>query len=112
MSDIKRIGEGKFYELQAYRGEGNLDQEAVPFQGMLRQHYNPHLILLLSDPHKHSMAYEIRVDDILHAEELPKETGPDGVTVEKVKLWVKKRSTVIKMEPILVVDPEENQRLK
>ncbi len=108
----KLLGEGKYYELQVYRGDGNLEQEAVPFSGVLRQHYNPNIVLLLKNPlyfNTRSVAFEIRVDDILHVEELPAETGPDGVTVENVKLWVKKGSTVVKMEPILVSDEAENQ---
>ena len=108
----KLIGEGKYYELQVYRGDGNVEQEAVPFSGVLRQHYNPNIVLLLNNPlyfHERSVAFEIRVDDILHVEELPTETGPDGVTVEKVKLWVKKGSTIVKMEPMLVADDSENQ---
>ncbi|MBF0286878.1 MAG: hypothetical protein HQM14_03600 [SAR324 cluster bacterium] len=108
MTDIKLLEEGKFYELQKYRGEGNLDQEARPFSGILRHHYNPNVVLLLSSLlRRHSIAYEVRVDDIMHAEELPSETGPDGVTVEKVKLWVKKGSTVMKIEPVLVNDDTE-----
>lgn len=104
MTELKLIGEGRFFDLQVYRGDG-IEQEAAPFIGVLRQHYNPNIVLLLSNPlQKMSIAYEIRVDDILHVEELASETGPEGVTVERVKLWVKKGSTVIKMEPILVSD--------
>ena len=115
MSESNLIGEGKYYELQIYRGEGNLDQEAIPFSGVLRQHYNPNIVLLLNNHlyfHTRSLAFEIRVDDILHVEELPVETGPDGVTVERVKLWVKKGSTIVKMEPILVTDEIEDPPLE
>ncbi|MBF0280558.1 MAG: hypothetical protein HQM13_22365 [SAR324 cluster bacterium] len=109
------LGEGKYYELQVYRGDGNLEQEAIPFSGVLRQHYNPNIVLLLNNSlyfRKRSLAFEIRVDDILHVEELPAETAPDGVTVEKVKLWVKKGSTIVKMEPIVVSDEIGNESKK
>ena len=36
----------------------------------------------------------------------------DGVTVERVKLWVKKGSTIVKMEPILVTDDIEDPPLE
>ncbi len=115
MHGTKLIGEGKYYELQVYRGDGNLEQEAVPFSGILRQHYNPNILLLINSPYysrQQSIAFEIRVDDILHVDEMPAEIGPDGVMVEYVKLWVRKGSTIVKMEPMRVgdngtVDPAE-----
>ena len=115
MRGTKLIGEGKYYELQVYRGDGNLEQEAVPFSGILRQHYNPNILLLINSPYysrQQSIAFEIRVDDILHVDEMPTEIGPDGVMIEYVKLWVRKGSTIVKMEPMRVgdngtVDPAE-----
>ena len=103
----KLIGDGKYYELQVYRGDGNLEHEAVPFSGILRQHYNPHIVLLINSPYysrQQSVAFEIRVDDILHVDEMPTEIGPDGVMVEYVKLWVRKGSTIVKMEPMRVTE--------
>ncbi len=103
----KLIGDGKYYELQVYRGDGNLEHEAIPFSGILRQHYNPHIVLLIKSPYysrQQSIAFEIRVDDILHVDEMPTEIGPDGVMVEYVKLWVRKGSTIVKMEPMRVTE--------
>jgi len=37
---------------------------------------------------------------------------PDGVAIERVKLWVKKGSTVIKMEPMIVVDSEDSHLIE
>ncbi len=100
---VKMIGEGKFYELQVYRGEGNLENEAMPFSGSLRQHYNPNMVLLLINPaSQHGMVYEFRLEDVLHAEEQPSITRPDGITVEIVRLWVKKGSVAMRMEPVFV----------
>ena len=36
------------------------------------------------------------------AEEQPSLTGPNGVTVERVRLWVRKSSPAMRMEPFRV----------
>jgi hypothetical protein len=39
---------------------------------------------------------------VICAEEQPSLTGPNGVTVERVRLWVRKSSPAMRMEPFRV----------
>ena len=103
MSNIKLLGESKFYEVQKYGGPNNLDEVAVAFTGSLRQHSNPNLVMLIHRPlEQFSVIYEFRVEDIITAEEISNITRQDGVVVEIVKVWVRKNSVCMKMEPVKV----------
>jgi inorganic pyrophosphatase len=61
------------------------------------------MLLLLSSPlESRSDVYEFRSEDILYAEELSSLTKPNGVTVERVRLWVRNGSPAMRMEPLRV----------
>jgi hypothetical protein len=79
----------------------------LPFCGALRPHYNPKMLLLLSSPlESRSDVFEFRSEDILYAEELSSLTKPNGVTVERVRLWVRNGSPAMRMEPLRVGSAE------
>ena len=98
------LGEGDFFTVQPYQKSlHDLEAEAVAFIGALRQHYNPHMLLLLTRPlEPQGTAYEFRSEDVIYAEEQPSLTGPNGVTVERVRLRVRKNSPAMRMEPFRV----------
>ena len=98
------LGEGDFFAVQPYQKSlHDLEAEAVAFIGALRQHYNPHMLLLLTRPlEPQGTAFEFRSEDVICAEEQPSLTGPNGVTVERVRLWVRKSSPAMRMEPFRV----------
>lgn len=103
MRILKLIGEGIYYDLQVYRGEQNLEMVATFFEGSLRAHYNPHLVWLMCDPLvRNGEILEFRLEDLVLVEEQHAVTRPDGITVEMVKVWVKKGSYAMRMQPILV----------
>ena len=77
------------------------------FVELLRPHYNPKMLLLLSSPlESRSDVFEFRSEDILYAEELSSLTKPNGVTVERVRLWVRNGSPAMRMEPLRVGSAE------
>ena len=108
MGFVKLLEEGKYFEIQKRSGRSEtLDQEATSFCGALRPHYNPNMILLMSSPlEARGDVFEFRSEDIIYAEELSSITKPNGVTVERVRLWVKNGSPAMRMEPILVGNDE------
>ena len=93
-----------FYELQiSDQRPADLLEEAVAFEGSLRLHYNPGLVLLLLNPlEPNSTLFEFRVGDILYAEQLASISRENGVTVERVRLWVRRGSPAVKMQPLRV----------
>lgn len=110
MSIVKFLGESKFYDMEVYKDKNRLKEKAIPFSGSLRPHINSNLISLLSDPlDKHSIIYEFLIEDILFAEELSGRVRSDGVAVEMARIWVKKNSMAMKIEPLLVKDGESNE---
>ena len=104
MSVVKLFNEGKFFEIQKRSTRSDsLEKESTPFCGALRPHYNPNMILLLTSPlESRSEVFEFRSEDITYAEELSNLSKPNGVTVEQVRLWVRKGSPAMRMEPVLV----------
>ena len=108
MSFVKLLEEGKYFEIQKRsRRSKTLEQESTPFCGAIRPHYNPNMLLLLSSPiESGSDVFEFRFEDILYVEELSNLTKPNGVTVERVRLWVRNGSPAMRMEPLLVGNDE------
>ena len=104
MGFVKLLEEGKYFEIQKRSGRSEtLEEESTPFCGALRPHYNPKMILLLSSPlESRGDVFEFRSEDIIYAEELSSITKPNGVTIERVRLWGKNGSPAMRMEPILV----------
>ena len=101
---VKLLEEGNFFEIQKRSGRSKtLEKDSTPFFLSLRPHYNPKMLLLLSSPlESRSDVFEFRSEDILYAEELSSLTKPNGVTVERVRLWVRNGSPAMRMEPLRV----------
>ena len=104
MSVVRLLNEGKFFEVQKRtKRSDSLEKESTPFCGALRPHYNPKMILLLTNPlESSSEVFEFRSEDITYAEELSSLSKPNGVTVEQVRLWVRNGSPAMRMEPVRV----------
>ena len=108
MNLVKLLEEGNYFEIQKRSGRSKtLEKDSTPFCGSLRPHYNPKMLLLLSSPlESRGDVLEFRSEDIIYAEELSSITKPNGVTVERVRLWVRNGSPAMRMEPILVGSAE------
>jgi hypothetical protein len=108
MNLVKLLEEGNYFEIQKRSGRSKtLEKDSTPFCGALRPHYNPKMLLLLSSPlETRSDVFEFRSEDILYAEELSSLTKPNGVTVERVRLWVRNGSPAMRMEPLRVGSAE------
>ena len=101
----KLLVEGKFYDITPYqKKEACLStEESVSFSGVLRKHYNPAMLFLLVDPlEKHGEIYEFNITDIVRAEELPHLTAPEGIILERVKVFVRSGSFAMRMQPFIV----------
>ncbi len=113
MSFTKLLEEGQFYEVQRTRWKtDNLEEQAIAFSGSIRPHYNPNMLLLLTHPlETRSSIFEFRLEDVLYAEELPSISRPNGVTVEQTRLWVKRGSPAMRMQPVRVgeIDDEHSE---
>jgi hypothetical protein len=60
------------------------------------------MILVAAPFSPHTIVYEFRYDDITHAEELPHLVNENGESVRMAKIWVKKGSLGMRMEPFQV----------
>lgn len=101
---LRLLEAGTFHELELsqHRPAGLLE-DAVAFEGALRLHYNPGLVMLLLNPlEPNSTLFEFRVQDIVHAEQLANLSRENGVTVERVRLWIRKGSPAVRMQPLRV----------
>lgn len=94
------------YQIEPYRGDPKrLRQIAVAFTGSLQKAADAGKVLLLNDPmSQQAFFYEFRTSDIAFVEECPSITSLDGSTVSMVRIWVKKGSTALRIEPFLVQD--------
>jgi len=94
------------YHIEPYRGsQEKLRQIAVRFTGSPHASHAPGKVLLLNDPgSQHAFFYEFRAEDIVYAEEAPNLSLPDGSTASMARLWVRKGSTALKVEPFHVQD--------
>ena len=94
------------HAIEPYRGsQEKLRQVAVCFAGSPHASHSPGKVLLLNDPgSQHAFFYEFRGEDIVYAEEAASLALPDGSTASMVRLWVRKGSTALKIEPFHVQD--------
>ncbi len=108
MNQVKLLEEGNYFEIQKRSGSSKtLEKDSTPFCGALRPHYNSKMLLLLSSPlESRSDVFEFRSEDILYAEELSSLIKPNGVAVERVRLWVRNGSPAMRMEPLRVGSAE------
>lgn len=94
------------HAIEPYRGsQEKLRQVAVCFAGSPHASHLAGKVLLLNDPGStHAFFYEFRGEDIVYAEEAASLALPDGSTASMVRLWVRKGSTALKIEPFHVQD--------
>ena len=61
------------------------------------------MVLLLTRPLEHDgVIYEFRQADIIHAEQMPTQTLPDGSSLGMAKIWLAKGAIAMRMQPIRV----------
>ena len=101
---LKLLEEGHYYQIQRSPGKSDdLDDHAVSYAGSLRPHYNPYMVLLRVRPiEAGGEIYEFRMEDILFAEELPSLSKPNGVAIEQTRIWVRRGSPAMCMQPMRV----------
>ena len=62
------------------------------------------MLLLLNPLEPNSTLFEFRVGDIFYAEQMAGISRENGVTVERVRLWVRRGSPAVKMQPLRVCE--------
>jgi len=81
--------------------------DGVPFAGYPRAHpSDKSKLILVNDPlGLEPVVLEFKLDDILFVEDIPSAVTENGEGVPLVKLWVKRGSVGIILEPFEVNDP-------
>jgi len=98
------------YQVDLYRGSPRrLEEIAVAFTGSPKKSRDEDKVVLLNDPlSSQTFFYEFRASDIIYAEEASNLSMPDGSAVSMVRVWIKKGSTGLKIEPFHVQDTSAN----
>lgn len=101
---VKVIAKNK--ELQKYSEPNRLSDEAVPYIGQPKQHDSePDKIYLRLNPLSSNGAIlEFKTDDIVFAENVKTVSQKEGGAFQIVKIWIRKGSIGIKLEPFSVQD--------
>lgn len=84
--------------------QGSLPKNGIPFTGYPQQHPTENnKLILVYDPLGESPAVlEFKVDDILYAEDVPQAVTEKGEGIPMVKLWIRKGSRGMLLEPFEV----------
>ena len=100
------------YQIEPYRGSlKKLQEIAIAFAGSLQNSRDPARILLLNDPlSQQAFFYEFRSRDVVYVEECPSISTADGSAAAMVRVWVKKGSNALKIEPFHVQDTVRSMR--
>ena len=79
----------------------------IPFTGFPRAHPSEkNKLVLVNDPlGSEPIVLEFSLDDVLYVEEIPSVITEDGEGVPLVKLWVKRGSVGVILEPFEVSNP-------
>lgn len=103
--DIVEVIE-KNKQLQKYSEPTRLANEAVPFIGQPKRHESePNKIFLRLNPLSSNGAIlEFKTDDVVFAENVKTVSHKDGRAFQIVKIWIRKGSIGIKLEPFSVQD--------
>ena len=106
--DIVKVIEGK-KALQKYSEPSRLANEAVPYVGQpKRQEAESDKIYLRLNPLSSNGAIlEFKTKDIVFAENVKTVSQKDGGAFQIVKIWIRKGSVGIKLEPFSVQDFSE-----
>ena len=83
---------------------GGQPKDALPFTGHPRQHPSEkNKLLFVHDPLGETPTLmEIKIEDILFAEEIPSAVTEDGEGIPLVKLWIRKGAHGVILEPFEV----------
>lgn len=105
MSIEKYLVTGKL-DLARYVPRQHLSADHVAFSGVPRKHpYDHDKLLLLADPFStHAVFYEFNLADIAVVEELPNLVTESGESARIARVWVKKGSVGLRLEPFRVDD--------
>lgn len=93
-------------ELEKYRDPNRLMKEAIPYIGQPKQQEgNPEKIYIRLNPLSSNGAFlEFKTQDVVYAETVKTVSQNDGTAFNIVKIWIRKGSIGIKMEPFSVMD--------
>jgi len=85
----------------------NQPNDSVPFTGFPRAHpSDKSKLILVNDPlGSEPVVLEFKLDDILYVEEIPSVITEEGEGVPLIKLWIKRGSVGVILEPFEVSDP-------
>ena len=92
------------FEVTRYAGVRTRPSDASHVSGTPRRHpYDPDKILFLPEPlEKPRFFYEIRLADIVFAEEINRIATADGESLEIIRLWIAHGSVCLAMQPFEV----------
>lgn len=104
-TDIVKVISGN-KELQKFREPNRLMEEAVPYIGQPRQQEgDPDKIYLRLNPLSSNGAIlEFKTKDVVFAENVKTVSEKDGRAFQIAKIWIRKGSVGIKLEPFSVQD--------
>ncbi len=96
-------------ELSKYSDPNRLNKEAVPFVGQAKQLKDSpdRIYLRLDSISSHGQMLEFKSKDIVYAEDVNTLTKGNGMAIRIVRIWVKKGSIGIKLDPFAVNDYSE-----
>ena len=103
-SDIVEVISGR--QLEKYVDPNRLADEAVPYVGQPKQtESEPNKLYIRLNPLSSNGALlEFKVADIVYAENVKTVTHQDGTAFQIAKIWIRKGSIGIKLEPFSVQD--------
>ena len=104
-SDIVEVITGS-RQLEKYVDPSRLADEAVPFVGQPKQTESEQdkIYLRLNPLSSNGALLEFKVKDIIYAENVKTVTHEDGTAFQIAKIWIRKGSIGIKLEPFSVQD--------
>ena len=107
-SDIVEVITGN-RELEKYSEPSRLPDEAVPYIGQPKQtESDPDKIFIRLNPLSSNGALlEFKTEDVVYAENVKTVSHKDGTAFQIAKVWIRKGSIGIKLEPFAVQDYSE-----
>ncbi len=95
------------HDIMRYKSHVDIEKEAVAFIGAPRAHpYDEEKMLLIKEPFSaDTLFYEFNVSDILQVDDMPSLGTDSGRNVNMARIWVKKGSLGMRIEPFEVDTP-------
>ncbi len=105
MNAINFLEAVPLFEVTRYAGDRRRSTDASRITGTPRRHpYDSDKILFLPDPlEQPRFFYEIRLADIVYAEEINRVATVDGESLEIIGLWIAHGSVCVAMQPFEVI---------